>query len=86
MRTMSSWLAELRAEYARFVGALERDHAVFLDPYAAEDEAEFFAVSTEDFIERPRAFREASPAHYRLLTEYYGIDPASWQGTGRFVA
>jgi len=86
MRTMSSWLAELRAEYARFVGALEHDDAVFLDPYAAEDEAEFFAVSTEDFIERPRSFREASPAHYRLLTEYYGIDPASWQGTGRFVA
>jgi MtfA peptidase len=77
-RGVSQWLADLRAQYECFVASVERGVDTFLDPYAAENESEFFAVATEDFIERPRLFREESPALYGLMREYYGVDPAAW--------
>jgi Mlc titration factor MtfA (ptsG expression regulator) len=47
-----------------------------LDPYGATSEAEFFAVATESFFERPAALRSALPALYDLLAEFYRQDPA----------
>ena len=80
-RATSTWLHELREEYARFATSVDRGEEVFLDPYGAEDEAEFFAVATEDFVERPGLFSEGCPEVYGLLREYYGIDPARWSRT-----
>jgi Mlc titration factor MtfA (ptsG expression regulator) len=57
---------------------VERGERTFLDPYAAEDEAEFFAVATEDFFERPVALLDAHPRLYQLLQEFYALDPAGW--------
>jgi hypothetical protein len=48
-----------------------------LDPYAAQDEAEFFAVSSEAFFVDPRPLRDAFPQWYELLTRFYLLDPAS---------
>ena len=47
-----------------------------LDPYGAEDEAEFFAVAAEAFFEIPRALRHHHPNLYGLLSEYFNQDPA----------
>jgi Mlc titration factor MtfA (ptsG expression regulator) len=57
---------------------VDRGDDTFLDPYAAEDEAEFFAVATEDFFERPAELLAAHPRLYGLLREFYGLDPAAW--------
>ncbi|MFA5487615.1 MAG: M90 family metallopeptidase [Candidimonas sp.] len=46
-----------------------------LDPYAATDEAEFFAVSSEAFFVDPRPLAEALPEWYGLLSRYYRQDP-----------
>ena len=46
-----------------------------LDAYAATDEGEFFSVSSEAFFVAPERLREAYPAWYRLLVEYYRQDP-----------
>lgn len=48
-----------------------------LDPYGATNEAEFFAVATESFFERPIALRDALPALYDLLAAFYRQDPAT---------
>ena len=74
----SAWLADLRAEYTRMVDEVDEGAETFLDPYAAEDEAEFFAVATEDFIDRPALFESACPVLYGLMREFYGVDPAAW--------
>jgi len=50
----------------------------FLDPYGATDPAEFFAVVTEVFFERPRALSAEHPALYRELSRIYRLDPAGW--------
>jgi len=45
-----------------------------LDPYAATDVAEFFAVSSEAFFTHPAPLAQALPAWYALLTAYYRQD------------
>jgi Mlc titration factor MtfA (ptsG expression regulator) len=77
-RPLEAWHAELQAEYESLCDAVDRGEATFLDPYAAEDETEFFAVASEEFIECAVELREAHPRLYALLREFYGTDPAGW--------
>jgi Mlc titration factor MtfA (ptsG expression regulator) len=66
------WLALVRRETARAA-----EGKSILDDYAATNEAEFFAVATEAFFERPRALRRRHPELYALLRQTYGQDPAA---------
>lgn len=45
--------------------------------YGAQNEAEFFAVATEAFFERPERMRDKTPDLYAELMRYYGCDPAA---------
>lgn len=72
------WLAVLRAEFARVRDAVERGEETFLDAYAADDEAEFFAVASEAFFEQPRAFAHHLPSLYGEFRDFYRLDPAAW--------
>jgi Mlc titration factor MtfA (ptsG expression regulator) len=63
-------------EFEAFVDKVERNRRVLLDEYAAEDPAEFFAVATEFFFERPNALRTRHPDLYRQFTVFYQQDPA----------
>jgi len=78
VRAVADWVDDLADEFESLLDAVDRGECTFLDPYAAEDEAEFFAVATEDFFERPRELRAALPRLYALLQEFYALDPASW--------
>ena len=46
--------------------------------YAAQNPAEFFAVVTELFFERPAALAEDHPALHAELADYYAVDPRDW--------
>jgi Mlc titration factor MtfA (ptsG expression regulator) len=46
-----------------------------LDAYGGTDPAEFFAVATEAFFERPQALADEAPALYAELTRLYRLDP-----------
>jgi hypothetical protein len=48
-----------------------------LDPYAATDLPEFFAVSSEAFFVGPEPLHAALPEWYELLRRYYRQDPLS---------
>ena len=54
-----------------------RRHRKLLRDYAATNEAEFFAVATEVFFEKPRLMRDRAPDLYEELRRFYGGDPAS---------
>ncbi len=56
------------------VAEIEADRSP-LDPYALENEAEFFAVASEVFFHDPPALAEAHPAIYAWLVEVYRQDP-----------
>jgi len=49
-----------------------------LDAYGATDPAEFFAVATEAFFERPCALADSAPRLYAELARLYRLDPAAW--------
>jgi Mlc titration factor MtfA (ptsG expression regulator) len=46
-----------------------------LDPYAAQDPAEFFAVSSEAFFVDPLRLSQAFPRWYSMLAAFYRQDP-----------
>ncbi len=46
-----------------------------IDAYAATDDAEFFAVTTEVFFERPTLLNREYPDLYRLYARFYRQDP-----------
>jgi Mlc titration factor MtfA (ptsG expression regulator) len=46
-----------------------------MDPYAATDPAEFFAVASESFFVTPAPIAAAYPEVYWLLSRYYRQDP-----------
>ena len=48
-----------------------------LDPYAVQDEAEFFAVSAEAFFVAPATLQAAFPAWYEQLAAFFRQDPLS---------
>jgi Mlc titration factor MtfA (ptsG expression regulator) len=82
-RPLAEWADDLTAEFETLLDAVDRGDDTFLDPYAAEDEGEFFAVASEDYFDRPGGLRAAHPRLYELLREFYAIDPASWARDGR---
>jgi Mlc titration factor MtfA (ptsG expression regulator) len=73
-----AWAEAMNEEYEALAGAVERGEETFLDPYGAEDETEFFAVATEEFIECSADLAHALPRLYALMCDFYGIDPAQW--------
>lgn len=51
--------------------------AIAIDPYAAENPAEFFAVISEVFFEMPETVLETFPVVYQQLKAFYKQDPAA---------
>src|SRR5213079_2229659 len=70
-----SWQEVMRAEFASLRAADETGIPTLLDTYGATNPAEFFAVSTEAFFERPRALRIRHPRLYAELQRYFRQDP-----------
>lgn len=70
------WVEVCSREYLALKAAREEGRRTFLDDYGGSNEAEFFAVATEEFFDRPQELRDNSPDLYRVLMEYYRQDPA----------
>ena len=49
-----------------------------LDLYGATNPAEFFAVATETFFEKPGALAERHPELFEQLYQYYRVDTREW--------
>jgi Mlc titration factor MtfA (ptsG expression regulator) len=77
----ADWAAVLDAAHADFRRRVQRQarrgtpRELPLDPYAAEDPAEFFAVASECFFADPDRLFDAYPDFYALLARYYLQDP-----------
>ncbi len=72
-----AWARVLGAEYRALVEAVEAQRPTFLNAYAATNPAEFFAVATEFFFERPVELRARHPELYATLRDFFQRDPAS---------
>jgi MtfA peptidase len=72
-----AWASVLGADYADLVDRVERGRKSDLDSYGATNPAEFFAVVTEAFFERPERLQATHPDLYAELAAFYRFDPAS---------
>lgn len=73
------WARVLSAEFEALQQRLARGDSGLIDPYAATNAAEFFAVTTELFFERPEELAAAHPALHEQLREFHGVDPRQWR-------
>ena len=74
----ASWTRTLSDALELFRKDVRRRKQTAIDPYAAEDLSEFFAVSVESFFEQPLRLKKSYPALYRELCDYFRQDPAAW--------
>ncbi|MCW9706913.1 zinc-dependent peptidase [Fodinibius salsisoli] len=73
-----SWARVVGNEYKKLLTALHKNQQTLIDSYGATNLAEFFAVITECFFEKPRQLKNEHPALYEQLKEFYKQDPASY--------
>ena len=69
------WVEICSREYSRLRQEIMNGRKSFLDAYGATNEAEFFAVATEQFFDQPQLMIKHAPDLYRVLKEYYNQDP-----------
>jgi Mlc titration factor MtfA (ptsG expression regulator) len=65
----------LSGDYEKLKANIEEGKPTIIDEYGATNPAEFFAVATEAFFERPRALQERHPELYEELKRFYRQDP-----------
>jgi Mlc titration factor MtfA (ptsG expression regulator) len=73
-----AWARVLGKEYEKLRADLEKGQSSVIDQYGAANPAEFFAVATEMFFERPRQMQQHHPELYEELKRFFQQDPAGW--------
>jgi Mlc titration factor MtfA (ptsG expression regulator) len=73
---LGAWVEVCSREFLRLRDLAEQGHNTFLAAYGAKNEAEFFAVATEEFFHRPLVLQKHSADLYDVLCAYYRQDPA----------
>ena len=72
------WARVLSDEYSRLRSRVEKGKKTVLDSYGATNPAEFFAVASETFFEKPVQLRKKHPELFDELKLFYNVDPTEW--------
>jgi Mlc titration factor MtfA (ptsG expression regulator) len=73
------WSDVLTEEFAILQHAAQTGSASVLDYYGATNPAEFFAVATEAFFEKPWQLGRHRLALFDQMRAYYQVDPRDWR-------
>jgi len=71
-----AWARVLGHEYNALVKNISKHRPTLLDQYGATSPAEFFAVATECYFEKPKDLKQVHPKLYKQLKMFYQLDPA----------
>jgi Mlc titration factor MtfA (ptsG expression regulator) len=71
------WVAAFDEAHEDLEAQIERGEEPWLDPYAAQDPAELFAVCAELFFDVPTDLRSEYPLVYQQLKRFFRQDPAA---------
>jgi Mlc titration factor MtfA (ptsG expression regulator) len=74
-----SWASALSEEFVELQKDARYGKRSLMDHYGATNPAEFFAVATETFFEKPRRMAKYHQELFGVLKSYYRIDPREWQ-------
>ena len=73
-----AWARVMEEEFEALRAADEAGTETLIDPYGTNNPAEFFAVVTEAFFERPHALRRRHPELFEQLARFYRQDPTTF--------
>jgi len=73
-----NWSEVLSRDYANLRADAMYSQQSVMDHYGATSPAEFFAVATETFFEKPWQMSERHPDLFSELFKYYRVDPRAW--------
>ncbi|MBG1266920.1 zinc-dependent peptidase [Nostoc sp. WHI] len=74
----ASWAKVMTQEYEQLCHDVLQGGKTVMDSYGTTNPAEFFAVATETFFEKPQQMLSKHPALYEQLQRYYQLDPVQW--------
>jgi len=77
-----AWGRVLSRDFDALVADAVHRRPTLIDQYGATNPAEFFAVVTETFFEKPRQLQRKHPELYEQLRDFYKQDPALFDGPG----
>ena len=73
-----AWARVLGREFENLQEEVKHHVKDDMDGYGATNPAEFFAVATETFFEKPQQLKRKHAELYGQLRGYYKMDPAEW--------
>ncbi len=74
----TTWANILSKEFEELNKDFSNHHKSVMDYYGATNPAEFFAVATETFFEKPEKLKEKHPELFEVLRKYYALNPEDW--------
>jgi MtfA peptidase len=77
-----TWAEIMTAEYQQLCDRTTKGQKTVMNPYGATNPAEFFAVATETFFEKPQQLMAHHRALYDQLQRYYQFDPNIYSSFG----
>lgn len=75
---LRTWATTLSGEFEELQKDAWKGRRSLLDHYGATNPAEFFAVSTETFFEKPAQMAKHHAELFEVLRCYYRVDPRDW--------
>ncbi|MDG1890415.1 MAG: zinc-dependent peptidase [Verrucomicrobiota bacterium] len=74
----AAWQTVFKTEYERLQDRVDQGRKTVMDAYGATHPAEFFAVASECFFEKPRQLSKHRPELYGQLQIFFGQNPAEY--------
>jgi len=75
----SAWARIFSKEYELLRRKTARGRKTVMDAYGSTNPAEFFAVATETFFEKPVQLKSKHPELYDELYSFYRVNPIEWE-------
>jgi Mlc titration factor MtfA (ptsG expression regulator) len=75
----SAWAMVFSKEYEDLRRKTAKGRESVMDAYGATNPAEFFAVVTETFFEKPSQLKSKHPDLYEELYSFYRVNPIEWE-------
>ena len=75
---LRTWATTLSTEFEELQRDAWKGKRSLLDHYGATNPAEFFAVVTETFFEKPRQMAKHHAELFEVLKCYFRVDPREW--------
>ena len=80
---LRTWASTLSDEFEDLQKDAWEGRRSLIDHYGATNPAEFFAVATETFFEKPVQMARHHAELFEVLKCYYQVDPREWQSSPR---